>query len=82
MQKKDLLELNSIKWDFLGELTIMYGLSKCIESHIRDLDSLEMNAERFEALKSISEKMENNFKDMEIVYSRLSNFISNLVCEI
>lgn len=82
MKKKELLELNSIKWDFLGELTIMYCLSKCIEFHIRDLKSLEMNEERFKALESISEKMENNFNDMEIAYSRLSNFISKLVCEI
>lgn len=82
MEKKELLELNSIRWDFLGELTIMYGLSKCIESHIRDLKSLEMNEERLKALESISEKMENNFDDMELAYSRLSNFISKLICEI
>lgn len=81
MNKKDLLELNSIKWDLLGELTIMHGLTKCLGSLLRSYARMETRGKRIEVLNLVCEKMEDNFIDMENVYKELSNFIDRISCK-
>lgn len=81
MNKKDLLIINSVKWDLLGELAIMHGLTKCLGSLLKDYKRMEIKGKRVELLNLLCEKMEDNFIDMENVYKKLSNFISKISCE-
>lgn len=81
MNKRDLLEINSIKWNLLGELEIMYGLTKCLGSLLRSYARMETKGKRLEVLNLVCENMEDNFINMENIYKDLSNFISKISCE-
>ena len=81
MNKKDLLELNSIKKDLLIELTFMYNLTKCFRMHIKELCKNEEKVKKLKVLDLVCDKMEDNFIDMENVYTELSNFIDRISCK-
>ena len=79
--EKDLLKLNSIKSDLLGELAIMYVLTKSLGRLLRNYERMEKKGKRLELLNLVCEKMEDNFINMENIYNELSNFIDRISCK-
>ena len=81
MNKKDLLELNSIRRNLLEEVTIMCDLTMCLGNLLRSYARMETKEKRLELLYLVCGKMEDNFISMENIHKELSNFISKISCE-